>query len=136
MTVPEVDKKLCGELEAPEFSTSQATCLLHFFDGEDIAADKEDMYDPEKDRIADLTDFAEREQGLYVDKVSWMKDLNVMERIQVLDEIMILGVIRCTVVDLFESALMFKGQKVAIGIVWIVEDKDSLKGFNIIGYGC
>ncbi|KAK8501061.1 hypothetical protein V6N13_109968 [Hibiscus sabdariffa] len=113
MTVPEVDKKLCGELEAPEFSTSQATCLLHFFDGEDIAADKEDMYDPEKDRIADLTDFAEREQGL-----------------------MILGVIRCTVVDLFESALMFKGQKVAIGIVWIVEDKDSLKGFNIIGYGC
>ncbi|KAL4379532.1 hypothetical protein GQ457_02G029490 [Hibiscus cannabinus] len=30
MTVPEVDKKLHGELEAADFPTSQATCILHF----------------------------------------------------------------------------------------------------------
>ncbi|KAL4379396.1 hypothetical protein GQ457_02G029620 [Hibiscus cannabinus] len=32
MTVPEVDKKLHDELEAPDFPTSQSTCVLHFFE--------------------------------------------------------------------------------------------------------
>ncbi|KAK8694228.1 hypothetical protein V6N13_071784 [Hibiscus sabdariffa] len=73
-------------------------------DGDDITADEEDMDNSEKDSVVNLADFAKKELG-----------------------IMILGGIRCTGVDLFESALKFESQNVAIGTVWILENKDSLQ---------